>query len=443
MAIELPESALEVEQRSKTDVQRELNGSDPFLKNSVVGALVTSSANRTYDFYLQLDVLQEILMPDTSVGEFLQRWGAIYGIIKLAATQSTGVIPIGGVAGGVINSGTLLTTGSGEIYETTAASVVVDYSLSVTSIERSGSIATVTTSVDHNLSTKIPVTITGADQPEYNIVGGLPLGFPSSNQFTLDVSGSPATPATGTIIAEFTLAILPVESQRFQDSTTGINVNLESGTEVSLQSPIVNIDNTANVGAVPIGGGSDQETDAQMLIRLLNRIQNPVAHFNVADIENKVFEIAGVTRVFVQEVTPVVGAVTVYFMRDNDADPIPDAGEVTTTKDHLLTIKPANTSDSDVIVLAPTAVPTDFTFTLISPDTPTMRTAISENLAQFFAEETTIETDVQQDAYRSAIQNTIDQETGDRVLDFTLSTPVGDIPITTGEIGTLGTVTYP
>ena len=443
MAITLPASALEIEERSKTDVQRDLPGSNPFLKNSVLGALVTSNANRTFDFYGQLDLLQSLLMPDTAVDEFLERWAAIYGLQRLAATKATGNVIAGGTVAASIPIGTLFTASNGEVYESTSTVAIAAQSISVSSINRSGSVATVVTAVAHNLATNITPTISGADQAEYNLVDFQILSVVDETTFTYEVSGSPATPATGTIILSYDNAVVPIESENFQDSANNVNVNLESGATLNLQSPIVGVDNSVGVGAVPIGGGTDQETNEQLSVRLLNRIQDPVAHFNSSDIENEARKIAGVTRVFVQEVTPALGQVTIYFMRDNDVDPIPDAGEVTTVKNQILTIKPANTSDVDVIVAAPTAVPVAFTFTALTPNTTSMQEAVTANLQQFFAEETSVGVNIQEDAYRAAIQNTIDTETGDRVTDFTLSTPSGDIVIGAGSIGTLGVVTYP
>ena len=192
-----------------------------------------------------------------------------------------------------------------------------------------------------------------------------------------------------------------------------------------------------------IGGGTDQETDAGLRLRMLDRIQNPVAQFNVAAITEAAKNIAGVTRVFVQEVTPALGQVTVYFMRDNDTNPIPTGSEVTKVQTEILAIKPANTADGDVFVLAPTGVSVDFTFTALSPNTSTMQTAIAANLRQFFDERTEVGTNIDQDAYRSAIFNTVDTVTGDVVSTFTLSAPAADITIVAGEIGVLGNVVFP
>jgi uncharacterized phage protein gp47/JayE len=433
--INIPESAEKVEARSKSDVQRELSQSNPFLKNSWLGAIVTSTANRIFDFYLQLTFAIRQNFPDTSTDDFLVRWAAIWGRQRLAASQATGRIASTGTPGGTIPIGTVLTY-SGQSYTTTSASILSPQSIDVASIERSGQTATVTTVADHNLANNVPVTITGADQSEYNVVDAQ-ITVTGLNQFEYQVAGSPITPGTGTILASFTSSSVPIVSDEF-----GSGTNLDAGTQLRLQSPIVDVDDILTVDFGEIGGGSDEESDASLRNRLLDRIQNPVAHFNVSDISGKAKEVPGVTRVFVQEVTPVVGQVTIYFMRDNDDDPIPSASEVTKVKNEILKIKPANTSDSDVFVLSPSADLVDFTFSSITPDTSTMRAAIAENLQQYFAENTSVGVDIDQDAYRSAIFNTVDTVTGDVMKTFTLSAPLGDIAILPGKIGVLGTVGY-
>lgn len=441
MSLDLPSSATEVVQRAKTDVQRILSGSNPFLKNSVLGALITGIANRIFDFYLQLREAIDVLFPDTSEGEFLERWAAIYGKTRQAATTASGSAFATGVAGGFIPVGTTFTSSDGNIYEATASATIAAEVIAVTSITRSGTVATVTTTSPHNLGPNAEVTIAGADQSEYNITTSIIVL--NTTQFTYTVDIGAVTPATGTITAIFTGAAVPVESQAFQDSTLGVNVNLELGAPLTLQSPIVNVDDTLNVNADTVSGGEDQETDNELQIRLLDRIQNPVAHFSAAEITEVAKEVAGVTRVFVEEVTPAVGQVTTYFMRDNDPNPIPSASEVTEVADKIATIIPANTDPADVFTSAPTAVPVAFTFTALSPNTSTMQAAISANLAQFFSESTVVSVNITDDSYRAAINNTIDPNTGTKVESFTLSLPIGDVVIATGEIGTLGSIIYP
>ena len=140
------------------------------------------------------------------------------------------------------------------------------------------------------------------------------------------------------------------------------------------------------------------------------------------------------------------GQVIIYFTRDNDQNIIPTSSEVAAVKNALVNfdtgIKPANVDDNDVIVRAPTPVTVNFTFTLLSPNTPSMQEAVRQNLIAFFRENTVVSEPVLQVAYQAAIFRTIDPETGISVNNFALSTPMGNIPIQTGELAILGNITF-
>lgn len=435
MPINIPESAAEVEARSKADVQRELQQSNPFLKNSWLGAIVTASANRIYDFYLQLQAALKENFPDTATGTYLTRWAAIWGKQLQAATKSNGNVVATGTAGSVVPSGTVMAASGVGNFTSTAAATISAQSIGINSLTRAGSTVTAQTASDHNLANGVSVTVSDAANSEYNITAEITVA--AADEFQYQIIGTPPNEGAGASAA-FTTASVPVESDDF-----GADANLDAGTQLTLQSPIVGVDDTLTVDFGAVGGGTDQETEASLRARMLDRIQNPVANFNVAAIKEKAKEVAGVTRVFVQEVTPNVGQVTIYFMRDNDTNPIPSGSEVTTVKNKVLEIKPANTDDADVIVAAPTGVTVDFTFTGLTPNTSTMQSAIQSNLRQFFDERTDVGVNVDEDAYRSAIFNTVDTVTGDVVETFTLSVPTGDITIADGEIGILGSVVFP
>ena len=516
MPIEIPDSAAEVENRAKADVQRELPAANPFLKNSWLSALITSFANRIFDFYLQLLAAIKENFPDTATGTILERWAAIWGKQRLAATQATGNVVATGAATAIVPSGTVLTHSKGN-YTSTSSATIAAQSISISNITRSGQTATVTTVSDHGLANNVPVTLSGAVETEYN-VSSAAITVTGLKTFEYQVAGSPSTPATGTILAAFTSASVPVTSVAF-----GAATNLDAGEETTLQSPIVNVDDTLTVDFGEIGGGTDQETDASLRLRTLDRIQDPVAHFNASDIIDTVKEVAGVTRVFVQEagfqigtaavtsitrlgnvatvtlaapadfqsgqtvtiadavevdynvtdaailvesttvfhyivantpttpatgtitstVTVAIGQVRVFFMRDNDVNPIPSGSEVATVRTKIEEILPANTDeDNDLFVLAPVAVSTDFTFSALTPNTATMQAAVLANLQQFYDESTSVGVDIDQDAYRAAIFNTVDTETGDVVQTFDLSTPTTDITIASDEIGVLGNVVF-
>lgn len=76
-------------------------------------------------------------------------------------------------------------------------SLTANAPLSVSSITRSDLVATVNTATAHGLADGDPVTISGAGQPEYN--GRFNVTVVDADTFAIAVSGTPATPATGTI----------------------------------------------------------------------------------------------------------------------------------------------------------------------------------------------------------------------------------------------------
>lgn len=436
MALEIPDSALEIENRSKADVQRQLIESNPFLKNSWLGAFVSSNSNRVFDFYLELDKAIIQNFPDTSTDDFLRRWAAISGVEQLAATRSSGDVVATGVAGSTIESGSVYTIDT-RTFEVISSATVADFSITVTALTRSGQTASATTVSAHRLANNVSVTISGADQSEYNVTNA-PIVVTGVDSFEYQVAGSPTTPATGTILASHTSTPVSVQSQDF-----GLDQNLASGTVVLLQSPVIGVDNAATAGAGGVEGGTDTESDVEFRDRYLDKFQNPVANFNVAAIKEAAKKVAGVTRVFVEEITPEVGQVTVYFMRDNDPNPIPSASEIADVRTEIELILPANTdSSADLFVLAPIPISTNYVFDSLTPDAPTMRTAIIANLEAFFDEKPEVGVEVDEDAYRAAIFNTIDLDTGSSVSSFTLSSPSGDLIISTGEIATLGAVTF-
>lgn len=71
--------------------------------------------------------------------------------------------------------------------------------LTVSSLTRASTTATATTSAAHGLTTGDLVTVTGANQTEYNVTAAVTVL--STTQFYYSILGTPTTPATGTIRA--------------------------------------------------------------------------------------------------------------------------------------------------------------------------------------------------------------------------------------------------
>lgn len=84
------------------------------------------------------------------------------------------------------------------------AVLVNGYGSQTVSITRNGGVATVTTPVAHGLKNDTFVTIAGANQTEYN--GEFKITVTGSSSFSYTVTGTPVTPATGTITAKVSSA---------------------------------------------------------------------------------------------------------------------------------------------------------------------------------------------------------------------------------------------
>tara|TARA_R110000772_G_C13310322_1_gene440392 strand:- start:2355 stop:3650 length:1296 start_codon:yes stop_codon:yes gene_type:complete len=422
----------QIKNRTRSDLSQTTE-LDATIRRSFLRSLADALASRSFDLNKTIQQLVGQLFPQTSSGAFLRRYGDYQGLPPLEATGSRGKTTITGTIGTSLVAGDKFTSGD-VILSLVSAVTISNISVSVSTITRIGTTATVTTTGNHNLATGTTATISGAAETTYN--GDFVVTVINLTSFTYKVTGSPSTPATGTILSDFDGALADLISDDF-----GSSQNLASGGKVTLATPVIGIDTTSFVGPVGITGGTDAELDEDYSSRILDARANPASLFNVGQIKLEAKKINGVTRVFVKEATPLAGQVEVYFLRDND-DPInPDANEILDVKTQLLTIKPAFMADADLFVLSPALISTAFTFSAILPDTSSMQDAITASLNAFFAEDVKFETAVTEDAYRAAIQTSIDSS-GNALESFTLTTPSVDISVSVGQIAALGTVTF-
>jgi uncharacterized phage protein gp47/JayE len=437
MTIVYPANRQEVVDRILTDIQNELPELNPFLRASIIRALGVSNAGRLYDLYTQQNQAQNERFVDTATDvDFIRRHGLFKGIDVNPASVAKGFITATGTPGSIIDAGTLYQTESQVEYEVINQNYVINQTiLVVKSLTRSGTTVTAIFNSAHNFASNINVLIAGADQGEYN--GTFPITVTSEDSFTYEITGTPVTPATGSITATADTANVEVESVG-----TGSDKNLGSGAKLSLKTPIAGVDDDAYVQFTKISGGTDEETIDEYRARVLEIYANPISNFNAADITKIAKSIPGVTRVWVFDATPDPGDCEIYFVRDNDDDIIPDPSEISTVKDEILKIKTAPMRDEDVHVYAPTKVQVDFIFNDLDPDSQTMRDAIEDNLRLLFKDVPNVSEDLIEDAYRSAIYQTLNPETGEFVKTFALSAPVGDITVNDGELAVLGNITW-
>lgn len=413
---------------------------DTNIRNSLIKGIVDSMSVGFDENNDNVKELLKQLFPQTATDEYLEAWASWFGITKKDPVKAEGYVLFTGIALTPIPISTLIQKADGTQYETQVASTILVQSIGISTLIRSGSTVTAATSSNHNLATGLSVTISGASQSEYNITAIITVI--SNTQFTYTISGSPATPATGTVLAGFTSAYILVKASDY-----GILGNSSGGSQLNLVSPIIDVDDNCFVTYDGLSGGLDAESDDQLRTRLRDRCSNFTAPFTQSGLPVFIRErVAGITRVWVQTATPSAGYVTIYFTRDDDVNIIPNSTQVNAVKSAIIDvdtgIKPANTPDSYVVVASPTPVSINVTFSALSPNTNAMKSAITVALGDYFkSDSVNVGQDITVNEVSALIYGITDEE--GNTPTFTITAPSTTTAIADTELAILGTITYP
>jgi uncharacterized phage protein gp47/JayE len=211
----------------------------------------------------------------------------------------------------------------------------------------------------------------------------------------------------------------------------GADGTCTTGVQLSLESPIVGVNSTAEV-LDTIEDGVDQESVEALRVRLLERLATPAHGGTDADYVAWAKEVPGVTRAWVSPLELGPGTVVVRFVRDGDVSPIPDAGEVTAVQTKLDLEKPAHAT---VTAFAPTDSPLDLEIE-ITPDTTALRAAVTAELEDLFLRVSEPGATVLLSSIRTAIGSTAG------ITDYTLIDPVTNTTHTSNQLPSLGTITW-
>jgi uncharacterized phage protein gp47/JayE len=434
MGINLPNSASEVINRIIAEVKGELPKSNPYLKDSLIRATPVGLGQRAYDYYYELKQSIKEAFPATATEERLQMWADLKNMLPLEATAGLGPVTWTGVAGSIISPTDIWTIGALE-YKSQADVTLEDKEFSVSNLTASGTTAVCITDDDHLMHDGMSFAISGVNETDWNDTWNN-IQVLDTKRFKFTVPSGLVSPATGTIVIQYTGG-----SGTVVCTSKGTGTNQEGGTLLTAQSTVTGVNDTAGVQFDGIQGGIDDETEADYQARIVYRWRNPQTPFNPATIESKIREINGNTRVWVHRVTPVVGAVTAYFVRDNDETIIPSASEVQTALDVILAITPANTEESDVHIEAPVGIPYDVVVSNIVPDSLSMRQAVEDIIDTHFRGGIREGEDMDVEKLSSAIFQTYDVVQGRKIENFSLDAPVSDGSTAAGEIPILNSVT--
>lgn len=233
------------------------------------------------------------------------------------------------------------------------------------------------------------------------------------------------TTAAGAIAAGE--ALLPVQAL-----TAGQPSNAVINTPLTLTSPVAGV-TAAATAYTELGGGADGEADEAYRARILARVRQAPHGGREADYIEWAKEVPGVTRAWVYPKEQGPATVVLRFMRDDDVGGgIPSAGEVTAVQDYIDPLRPVT---ADLIVVAPVAAPLNFTIQLL-PDAPATRTAVEAELADLIRREAVPGGTL----LITHIRETISTAAGE--TDHVLTAPAANVATATGQITTLGVITW-
>jgi uncharacterized phage protein gp47/JayE len=214
-------------------------------------------------------------------------------------------------------------------------------------------------------------------------------------------------------------------------------------------------DALAQVASGGIVAGFDVEDDESFRARILFRKRNPPHGGSAADYVYWAGEVSGVSSngahpdVFVDRLWSGPGTVRIFpLMFDLYANGIPQPADVVRVSDHIETVRPAG---AKVTVQAPAAVPINITIVGIEPNTPAVQEAVLTELRSAFRRNARVagtDLDIGNMDYlakpttfsRSWIWQAVANASGERRHKITA--PADDVPLASGQMATLGTVTF-
>ncbi|WP_053014277.1 MULTISPECIES: baseplate J/gp47 family protein [Xenorhabdus] len=134
--------------------------------------------------------------------------------------------------------------------------------------------------------------------------------------------------------------------------------NLSSPAEAELVSAPMGINSRAIVQT--LAGGTEAETNASLLARLLDIIRRPPAGGNKYDYRRWALEVPGVTNAFVYPLRRGLGTVDIAI---TSADGLPSADIIKAVQDHIDDVRPVTAKSS--LVLAPALRPVNFVIEVV------------------------------------------------------------------------------
>ena len=352
----------------------------PLLPNSVTRVLSDAGGGLAHGVLQYIDWLALQLMPDTAETEWLDRFGNIWLVNSDGSTGRKGAMPA---------TGTVALSGC-------VPGTVIPF----------GTLFSVGGAVGGSVG--------GAQQTQV---------YQSTQATGVDGAGN----ATVQLIA----------------TTPGAASNMDPGVQLGLAAlPITGI--VAPASVVSLTGGTDEETDDELRVRVLQRIQEPPMGGDAADYVAWALEYPGVTRAWCSPLELGIGTVTVRFMCDDlraDGNGFPNPTDVANVQTWINSKRPVTALDTYVV--APIPEPVSFTLHNLEPDdsgtraniTASVQAMLRAKAAPAFAHDGIAQPP--QTIYAAWISNAVMEAAGVAYFDLVMTDHV--MP-TKGSLAVLGTI---
>jgi uncharacterized phage protein gp47/JayE len=210
--------------------------------------------------------------------------------------------------------------------------------------------------------------------------------------------------------------------------------NLDTGEALAISLPVPGVNGEAIV--VELTGGSDDETDAELRMRVLKRIQEPPMGGCKTDYEQWALAVPGVTRAWCAPNEMGIGTVTIRIMCDDlrwQDNGFPSEDDIRAVTDYIDEVRPVATKDFWVVAPLPFLI--NLTISDLQQDDAAVRQRIQASLLTMLFKRAA----PGQEIYASWVSEAVSIATGEdhHHLDFE------DTPMPSpGHLAILGSIDY-
>lgn len=109
----------------KAEILAEITGMDT-SEGSYINILVSPIAYQIWTYYTALEAVMPIIFVDETSGPYIDKWCAVYGIVRKPGTKAKAVISFEGTAGMIVPAGKIFLTEDGRSFELESDVILAD-----------------------------------------------------------------------------------------------------------------------------------------------------------------------------------------------------------------------------------------------------------------------------------------------------------------------------